>query len=94
MNQLENHILVMDTIDELLNRSTIHPKRDHPISPLQAYTMTLEQLYKESLTILQELKDYPNIVVLQEYVKRMGYFVEDHSLAPAEEGYPNRGEGN
>jgi hypothetical protein len=81
MNQLENHVLVMDTIDELLNRSTIHPKRDHPISSLQAYTMTLEELYKESLTILQELKDYPNIIVLQEYVKRMGYFVENRDAS-------------
>jgi L-rhamnose isomerase len=70
----ENHALAMDVVRELLDHSTIHPKKQE-FSKLEAKTMTLERLYKESQSLLEELKDYPNIIVLQEYVKRMGYFV-------------------
>ena len=72
----ENHALAMDVVKELLDHSTIHPKREL-ISSLKVRTMTLERLYKESQILLEELKDYPNIIVLKEYVHRMGYFVED-----------------
>ena len=77
MNQLENHALVCDVINELVEHSTIYKSRVH-ISPLEARTMTLEVLHNECKTLLEDLKGYPNIVVLQEYVKRMGYFVETH----------------
>ena len=83
MNPLENHALVTDVIHELLEHSTIHPRGVNAtiISPLQARTMTLEELHHAGLKLLEQLKDYPNITILQEYVKRMGFLVENRDAS-------------
>jgi len=73
---LRNHALAIEIIQELMEHSTIHPKRDL-ISPEQTKTMTIEKLHQLSKELLTQLEDYPNICVLQEYIYRMGFFVED-----------------
>lgn len=81
MSETERKLLEISlhTVDELMQNSTIHPKREI-LTSLQVRTMTLEVLHNESLKLLEELKKYPNIVILQEYVKRTGYFVNDTGI--------------